>query len=143
MIAMCLTRIRYLQNVSKRVKTCQIGLSPLSGPRAETPSRRRVPRCAVPDDPNMRYGKPLTRLTRPKKTREMAIIRASRDWRDPAAMAEVALWGGKRGGGRVRVSVCLFRAGTWLTVIRPILEAVDAARGIVCVLAGESYSFPS
>ena len=74
-------------------------------------------RCSeiVLGDPNTRYGKPLTRLTGPEKTREMAIKRASRDWRDPAAMAEVALWGGKRGGGRVRVSVCLFRAGTWLT----------------------------
>src|SRR5580700_9124842 len=60
---------------SKRVKTCQNvsdWTEPFVRPPAETPSRRRVPRCAVPDDPNTRYGKPLTRLTGPKKAREMA-----------------------------------------------------------------------
>jgi hypothetical protein len=36
------------------------------------PPQRRFPRCEVPDDPNTRYGKLLTRLTGPKKTREMA-----------------------------------------------------------------------
>jgi hypothetical protein len=74
-------------------------------------------RCSeiVLGEASMRYGNLLARLTVQRKRREMSIIRASCGWRDPAAMAEVALWGGKRGGGRVRVSVCLSRAGTWLT----------------------------
>src|SRR5277367_6805034 len=46
------------------------------------PPQRRFPRCEVPDDPNTRYGKPLTRLTGPKKTRKTPIIRAFREWRD-------------------------------------------------------------
>jgi hypothetical protein len=43
----------------------------------------------------------------------------------------------KKGGttgfqGRPPVSVSLFGTTRWLTVNRPILEGVDAARGIVC-----------
>jgi hypothetical protein len=50
---------------------------------------------SIARDPNTRYGKPLTRLTGPKKTHEMAIIRASRDWRDPAPTAGVCHLGVK------------------------------------------------
>jgi len=46
-------------------------------------------RCSeiVPGDPNTRYGKLLTRLTAQRKPPEMAIIRASCGWRDPAVTA--------------------------------------------------------
>jgi hypothetical protein len=70
--------------------------------------QRLFPRCAVPDDPNTRYGKLLTRLTVPKKTREMAIIPASWDWRDPAATAGVCHLGAKtwgRPGPSLRLSL--------------------------------------
>src|SRR5580693_3497694 len=40
---------------------------------------------SIARDANTRCGKPLTRLTGPKKTREMAIIRASCGLRDLAA----------------------------------------------------------
>jgi len=44
------------------------------------------------------YGKLLTRLTVSEKTREMAIIRASCDWRDTAATAGVCHLGAKTWG---------------------------------------------
>jgi hypothetical protein len=55
-------------------------------------------RCSeiVLGDPNTRYGKLLTRLTGLKKTREMVIIRASWEWRDPAATSEVLSRGCRR-----------------------------------------------
>ena len=67
-------------------------------------------RCSeiVLGDPNTRYGKLLTRLTVPKKTREMAIIWASCDWRDPAATASVCHLGAKtwgRTGPSLRLSL--------------------------------------
>jgi len=72
------------------------------------PPQRRFPRCEVPDEPSRGYGKPLTRLTGPKKAREMAIIRASCGWRDRAATAGVCHLGAKtwgRPGPSLRLSL--------------------------------------
>src|SRR5580693_3026827 len=54
------------------------------------------------------YGKPLTRLTAQRKPPEMAIIRASCGWRDPAATAGVCHLGAKmcgRPGSSLRLSL--------------------------------------
>jgi hypothetical protein len=52
----------------------------------------------APDEASIRYGKLLTRLTGQRKAREMAIIRASCAWRDPATTARVLPFRGKKGG---------------------------------------------
>jgi len=67
-------------------------------------------RCSeiIPGDPNTRYGKLLTRLTLQRKAREMAIIRASCGWRDPAAAGGVCHLGAKtwgRPGPSLRLSL--------------------------------------
>ena len=43
-----------------------------AGPKTRDRQQRLFPRCAVPDEASTRYGKLLTRLTGPEKTREMA-----------------------------------------------------------------------
>jgi len=75
-------------------------------------------RCSeiVLGDPNTRYGKLLTRLTGAQKdTRNghnKGFLRMARPGSDGRGLS----FGGENiGGGRVRVSVCLFRAGIWLT----------------------------